>query len=71
MLAGLLFLGFFVLALVGRALKNLKDGDIVMAHLGIWSRKDPFAPALDELLTGLTARGFCKAKGSTRPSSSN
>jgi len=47
--------------LVERALKNLKDGDIAMAHLGIWSRKDPFAPALDELLTGLTARGFCFA----------
>ena len=47
--------------LVERALKNLKDGDIVMAHLGIWSRKDPFAPALDELLAGLTARDFCFA----------
>ena len=32
-----------------------------MAHLGIWSRKDPFAPALDELLAGLTAKGFCFA----------
>lgn len=47
--------------LVERALKNLKGGDIVMAHLGIWSRKDPFAPALDELLSGLGARGFCFA----------
>ncbi len=47
--------------LVERALKKLKDGDIVMAHLGIWSRKDPFAPALDELLSGLGARGFCFA----------
>ena len=52
--------------LVGRALKNLKDGDIVMAHLGIWSRKDPFAPALDELLGGLEARGFCFATLATR-----
>ena len=47
--------------LVDRAVSNLKDGDIVMAHLGIWSRKDPFAPALDELLAGLSARGFCFA----------
>jgi len=47
--------------LVERALKNLKDGDIVMAHLGIWSRKDPLAPALDELLGGLETRGFCFA----------
>ena len=52
--------------LVGRALKNLMDGDIVMAHLGIWSRKDPFAPALDELLGGLEARGFCFATLATR-----
>ena len=52
--------------LVERALKNLKDGDIVMAHLGIWSRKDPFAPALDELLGELEARGFCFATLATR-----
>ena len=52
--------------LVERALKSLKDGDIVMAHLGIWSRKDPFAPALDELLGKLEARGFCFATLATR-----
>ncbi|HEX5673786.1 MAG TPA: polysaccharide deacetylase family protein [Azonexus sp.] len=52
--------------LVERALKNLKDGDIVMAHLGIWSRKDPFAPALDQLLGGLEARGFCFATLASR-----
>jgi peptidoglycan-N-acetylmuramic acid deacetylase len=47
--------------LLERALKNLKDGDILMMHTGIWSRKDPFAPMLDPLLTGLTAKGFCFA----------
>ncbi|HQU79329.1 MAG TPA: polysaccharide deacetylase family protein [Azonexus sp.] len=47
--------------LVDRAVNNLKDGDIVMAHLGIWSRQEPFAPALDELLSRLQARGFCFA----------
>jgi peptidoglycan/xylan/chitin deacetylase (PgdA/CDA1 family) len=47
--------------LVERAVNNLKDGDIVMAHLGIWSRKEPFAPALDELLSRLQAKGFCFA----------
>jgi len=52
--------------LVERALKSLKDGDIVMAHLGIWSRKDPFASALDELLGKLEARGFCFATLATR-----
>jgi hypothetical protein len=24
---------------------GLKDGDIFLAHMGIWSRKDPWAPA--------------------------
>lgn len=45
--------------LLKRALANLKDGDVVMAHLGIWSRQDPFAPMLDPLLSALAARGFC------------
>jgi peptidoglycan-N-acetylmuramic acid deacetylase len=30
-----------------------------MAHLGIWSRADPFAPMLDPLIAGLKQRGFC------------
>jgi peptidoglycan/xylan/chitin deacetylase (PgdA/CDA1 family) len=47
--------------LVERALKNLRDGDVMMMHLGIWSRKDPFAPMLDPLIEGLKARGFCFA----------
>jgi peptidoglycan/xylan/chitin deacetylase (PgdA/CDA1 family) len=41
-------------------LRDIKTGDILMAHLGIWSRKDPWAPAvLEPLITGLKARGFC------------
>ena len=48
--------------LLKRALNHLKDGDIVMAHLGIWSRKDPWAPAvLEPLITGLEQKGFCFA----------
>jgi peptidoglycan/xylan/chitin deacetylase (PgdA/CDA1 family) len=48
--------------LLKRALNGLKDGDIFMAHLGIWSRKDPWAPAvLDPLITGLKQKGFCFA----------
>jgi len=46
-------------ALLQRALASIKTGDIVMAHLGIWSRHDPFAPMLDPLLDGLAARGHC------------
>lgn len=49
-------------ALLKKALNGLKDGDIFVAHLGIWSRKEPWAPAvLDPLITGLRQKGFCFA----------
>lgn len=42
------------------ALRTIRSGDILMAHLGIWSRKDPWAPAvLEPLIVGLKAKGFC------------
>jgi peptidoglycan/xylan/chitin deacetylase (PgdA/CDA1 family) len=45
-----------------RELKNVRDGDILIAHLGIWSRKDPWAPAvLEPLISGLEKKGFCFA----------
>ena len=47
--------------LLKRALANIRDGNILMAHLGIWSRKEPFWPMLDPLIAGLKARGFCFA----------
>ncbi|WP_354684854.1 polysaccharide deacetylase family protein [Cupriavidus necator] len=48
--------------LLERALDKLRDGDITMAHLGIWSRKDPWAPGvLEPLLAGLERKGFCFA----------
>ena len=32
----------------------------MVAHLGIWSRQDPWAPAvLEPLIVGLKAKGFC------------
>lgn len=46
-------------ALLKRALRDVRDGDVLMAHLGIWSRKDPFAPMLEPLIAGLKARGLC------------
>ena len=46
-------------ALLERALRDIRDGDVLMAHLGIWSRKDPFAPMLDPLIAGLKERGLC------------
>lgn len=46
--------------LLTKALRDVRSGDILMAHLGIWSRKDPWAPAvLEPLIVGLRAKGFC------------
>lgn len=46
--------------LLAKALRDIRPGDILMAHLGIWSRQDPWAPAvLQPLLQGLKAKGFC------------
>lgn len=46
--------------LLQQALKNIRAGDILMAHLGIWSRQDPWAPAvLEPLIVGLKSKGFC------------
>ena len=48
--------------LLAKALKDIKPGDILVAHLGIWSRKDPWAPAvLEPLIVDLRAKGFCFA----------
>ena len=47
--------------LLKRALTKIKDRDILVMHLGIWSRKDPFAPMLDPLVAGLKQRGLCFA----------
>ncbi|RYE39873.1 MAG: polysaccharide deacetylase family protein [Hyphomicrobiales bacterium] len=46
--------------LLQQSLRTIRSGDILLAHLGIWSRKDPWAPAvLEPLLVGLKERGFC------------
>jgi len=48
--------------LLAKALREVKAGDILVAHLGIWSRQDPWAPAvLEPLITGLKGRGLCFA----------
>ncbi len=48
--------------LLAKALREVKAGDILVAHLGIWSRQDPWAPAvLEPLITGLKAKGLCFA----------
>ncbi|GCL61462.1 polysaccharide deacetylase family protein [Pseudaquabacterium pictum] len=48
--------------LLKKALAGIRAGDVLVAHLGIWSRQDPWAPAvLKPLVTGLKARGLCFA----------
>jgi peptidoglycan/xylan/chitin deacetylase (PgdA/CDA1 family) len=55
--------------LLDQALRNIRGGDILLAHLGIWSRKDPWAPAvLEPLIQGLKEKGFCFATLDTHPS---
>lgn len=47
-------------ALLKKALDTIRSGDILLAHLGIWSRKDPWAPTvLEPLILGLKEKGFC------------
>lgn len=48
--------------LLSRALRGIRSGDILLAHLGIWSRKEVWAPAvLEPLIVGLKDRGYCFA----------
>jgi len=48
--------------LLQQSLRDIRPGDILLAHLGIWSRQDPWAPAvLEPLIQGLKARGLCFA----------
>jgi len=48
--------------LLDQALRNIRGGDVLVAHLGIWSRQDPWAPAvLEPLIIGLKRRGLCFA----------
>ncbi|MBN8487511.1 MAG: polysaccharide deacetylase family protein [Burkholderiales bacterium] len=55
--------------LLAKALRDIRPGDVLMAHLGIWSRQDPWAPAvLEPLITGLKARGLCFASLRQHPS---
>jgi peptidoglycan/xylan/chitin deacetylase (PgdA/CDA1 family) len=55
--------------LLEKALRDIRPGDILVAHLGIWSRQDPWAPAvLEPLIAGLKAKGFCFATLRDHPS---
>ncbi|TFW15576.1 polysaccharide deacetylase family protein [Duganella callida] len=49
-------------ALLKKSLRELGNGDIVLIHMGIWSRQDAWAPAnLEPLISGLEQKGLCFA----------
>jgi peptidoglycan/xylan/chitin deacetylase (PgdA/CDA1 family) len=47
--------------LARRAIERTRDGEVVVMHWGIRSRREPFAGVLDEVIGGLQARGLCFA----------
>ena len=55
--------------LLQRALRDVRPGDVLLAHLGTWPRKDAWAPInLEPLIEGLKARGLCFATLREHPS---
>ncbi|MYM39113.1 polysaccharide deacetylase family protein [Pseudoduganella sp. CY13W] len=49
-------------SLLAKSLRELRAGDVVLIHMGIWSRKDAWAPAnLEPLIKGLSQKGYCFA----------
>ncbi|MFO0466524.1 MAG: polysaccharide deacetylase family protein [bacterium] len=48
-------------ALRDQALRNIRDGEVLVMHWGVRSRKDPYANVLDDVLAGLQSKGFCFA----------
>jgi peptidoglycan/xylan/chitin deacetylase (PgdA/CDA1 family) len=46
--------------LLKKALRDVRSGDILVAHLGSWKRLEPWAPnVLEPLINGLKQQGFC------------
>jgi peptidoglycan/xylan/chitin deacetylase (PgdA/CDA1 family) len=48
-------------ALLQRALRSIRDGEVLLLHWGVRSRKEPFAEVLEPLIAGLQEKGFCFA----------
>jgi peptidoglycan/xylan/chitin deacetylase (PgdA/CDA1 family) len=44
-----------------QALRNIRDGEVLVMHWGVRSRKVPYANILEDVLTGLQSKGFCFA----------
>ncbi|MBR0650576.1 polysaccharide deacetylase family protein [Roseomonas terrae] len=48
-------------ALADRALRTVRDGEVLVMHWGVRSRRDPYANVLEEVIVGLQTRGYCFA----------
>ena len=49
------------LDMLARNLANIRDGEVLVMHWGVRSRREPFAGILEPLIAGLQERGFCFA----------
>jgi peptidoglycan/xylan/chitin deacetylase (PgdA/CDA1 family) len=47
--------------LARRAIETTRDGEVVVLHWGVRSRREPFAQVLEPVIEGLKARGFAFA----------
>jgi peptidoglycan/xylan/chitin deacetylase (PgdA/CDA1 family) len=46
-------------ALLRRALRDVRDGEVLVMHWGVRSRREPFVEVLEPLIEALQAKGFC------------
>ena len=46
-------------ALLARALGSVREGEVMLMHWGVRSRREPFAGVLEPLIAGLQEKGFC------------
>ncbi|MDJ0388007.1 polysaccharide deacetylase family protein [Roseomonas sp. E05] len=47
--------------LLAQALARVRDGEVLLMHWGVRSRREPFGLVFEDLLAGLQAKGFCFA----------
>jgi peptidoglycan/xylan/chitin deacetylase (PgdA/CDA1 family) len=48
-------------ALLAQALRRTQDGEVLLMHWGVRSRREPFGLVFEDVVAGLQARGFCFA----------
>jgi peptidoglycan/xylan/chitin deacetylase (PgdA/CDA1 family) len=48
-------------ALLAQALSRTRDGEVLLMHWGVRSRREPFGLIFEEMVAELQARGFCFA----------